>query len=47
VPQEERIEGRYDWSDQKTFVKAPPTDTSPAVYEDNQSEIALQGVYKF
>jgi hypothetical protein len=39
-----RIEGRYDTSSEPTFVKA----VSPEVqYGSNQSEVALQGVYKF
>ena len=39
-----RIEGRYDTSSEATFVKA----VTPAVqYGSNQSEIAVQGVYKF
>jgi Putative beta-barrel porin-2, OmpL-like. bbp2 len=39
-----RIEGRYDSSDQAGFVKriSPVT-----LYTDNQTEIALQGVFKF
>jgi hypothetical protein len=39
-----RFEGRYDTSSEPTFVKAE----SPVVqYAGDQSEIALQGVYKF
>ena len=39
-----RLEGRYDTSSEPTFVKA----VNPAVrLGSNQSEIALQGVYKF
>jgi Putative beta-barrel porin-2, OmpL-like. bbp2 len=39
-----RLEGRYDSSDQPGFVKT----LSPAtVLTDNQSEIAVQGVFKF
>jgi hypothetical protein len=39
-----RLEGRYDISSEQTFVKA----VTPAVqYASNQSEVALQGVYKF
>jgi hypothetical protein len=41
---EVRLEGRYDTSSEPTFVKA----VSPEVqYGSNQSEIAVQGVYKF
>jgi len=42
-----RIEGRYDWSNETTFLKTPAAGTTPALFEDNQSEFALQGVYKF
>ena len=42
-----RIEARYDWSNQSAFLRTPATDTAPATFDDNQSEIALQGVYKF
>ena len=42
-----RIEGRYDKSDQATFVKSVTVDGAPATFDDNQSEFALQGVYKF
>jgi len=41
-----RLEGRYDKSDQPTFVKTV-TGTTPQTFDDHQSEIALQGVYKF
>ncbi len=41
---EVRLEGRYDTSSEPTFVKA----VTPAVqYGSNQSEVAVQGVYKF
>lgn len=39
-----RIEGRYDTSSEPTFVK---TKTPSLQYGSNQSELALQGVYKF
>jgi Putative beta-barrel porin-2, OmpL-like. bbp2 len=42
-----RIEGRYDKSDQATFVKSVATGGLPAEFDDHQSEIALQGLYKF
>jgi len=42
-----RLEARYDWSDQQTFVKTPAAGTVPAAFADNQTEVALQGVYKF
>lgn len=42
-----RIEGRYDWSNETTFLKTPAAGTTPALFDDNQSEFALQGVYKF
>ena len=39
-----RLEGRYDSSGERTFIKS----ITPAVqYSDNQSEVAVQGVYKF
>jgi hypothetical protein len=39
-----RLEGRYDTSNEPTFVKAE----TPAVqYGSDQSEVAIQGVYKF
>ncbi len=39
-----RLEGRYDTSSQPTFLKSL---TPVASYSDNQSEGALQGVFKF
>ena len=44
-----RIEGRYDKSDQPTFVRAIATSPLGPVdtFADNQTEFALQGVYKF
>jgi Putative beta-barrel porin-2, OmpL-like. bbp2 len=39
-----RIEGRYDSSSEPTFVKSK---TPFVQYGSNQSEVALQGVYKF
>ena len=39
-----RLEGRYDTSSEPTFVKAVNPVT---VYSGNQTEVALQGVYKF
>jgi hypothetical protein len=42
-----RIEARYDKSDQATFVRAIATGTNPATFDDNQSEFAVQGVFKF
>jgi Putative beta-barrel porin-2, OmpL-like. bbp2 len=42
-----RIEGRYDKSDQATFVKTVTSGGLAATFDDNQSEFALQGVYKF
>jgi hypothetical protein len=40
-----RLEGRFDKSDQPTFVKS--VNTGPVAYDDSQTELALQGVYKF
>jgi hypothetical protein len=42
-----RLEGRYDKSDQATLVKTVTPEGLPATFDDNQSEFALQGVYKF
>ena len=42
-----RIEGRYDKSDQPSFVKSLAPNGTAATFDDNQSEFALQGVYKF
>ncbi len=39
-----RLEGRYDTSSEPTFVKSVNPVT---VYGSNQSEVAVQGVYKF
>jgi len=39
-----RIEGRYDKSSEPTFVKSKLPVTQ---YSSDQSEVALQGVYKF
>jgi Putative beta-barrel porin-2, OmpL-like. bbp2 len=39
-----RLEGRYDTSSEPTFVKSVSPVTT---YASNQSEVALQGVYKF
>jgi hypothetical protein len=42
-----RLEGRYDKSDQSTFVKTVAPNGIPATFDDNQSEFAVQGVFKF
>ena len=42
-----RIEGRYDKSDQSTFVKTVTAEGFAAAFDDTQSELAVQGVYKF
>lgn len=42
-----RIEGRYDKSDQATFVKTVTSGGTAATFDDNQSEFAVQGIYKF
>jgi hypothetical protein len=39
-----RLEGRYDTSSEPTFLKA---ETPVVQYGSNQSEVAVQGVYKF
>jgi hypothetical protein len=40
-----RLEGRYDWSGEPTFVSAVNGETT--TFEDHQSGIAIQGLYKF
>jgi hypothetical protein len=42
-----RLEGRYDSSDKSTFLKSINTGEESYEYGDNQTEIALQGVFKF
>ena len=39
-----RLEGRYDTSSEATFLKSV---TPTALFSDNQTEVAVQGVYKF
>lgn len=39
-----RLEGRYDTSSESTFLKSV---TPVALFSDNQTEVAVQGVYKF
>ncbi len=42
-----RFEGRYDKSTQPSFVRTIDQAGAPSTYADNQTEVALQGVYKF
>jgi hypothetical protein len=42
-----RIEARYDKSDQPTFVKRIDLAGNPVEFDDNQTEFAVQGIYKF
>ena len=42
-----RIEGRYDKSDQATFVKTVAPGGAAETFDDNQSEFAVQALYKF
>ncbi len=44
-----RLEGRYDGSDQKTFLKSIHAGVAGNAleYDSNQSEFAIQGLYKF
>jgi hypothetical protein len=42
-----RIEGRYDKSDQATFVKTQTSSGAAATFDDTQSEFAVQGIYRF
>jgi hypothetical protein len=44
---EVRMEARYDKSDQSTFVKSITAASAPADFDDHQSELAVQGVFKF
>src|SRR6185312_10003117 len=39
-----RLEGRYDTSSESTFLKSI---TPTALFSDDQTELAVQGVYKF
>jgi Putative beta-barrel porin-2, OmpL-like. bbp2 len=41
-----RLEARYDWSDKQTLIRTLPG-ILPATLGDNQTELALQGIYKF
>lgn len=42
-----RLEARYDKSTQPSFVRTIDQSGSPSTFADNQTEIALQGVYRF
>ena len=42
-----RFEARYDKSTQPSFVRTINQVADPSTYADNQTEVALQGVYKF
>src|SRR6202142_4329757 len=43
-----RLEARFDKSTEPTFLRSLATsDVTPATYADNQTEFALQGVFKF
>jgi hypothetical protein len=42
-----RLEGRYDKSTAPSFVRTINQVGAPSTYADNQTEVALQGVYKF
>jgi hypothetical protein len=42
-----RFEGRYDKSTQPSFVRTINQVGDPSTYADNQTEVAVQGVYKF
>jgi hypothetical protein len=42
-----RLEARYDSSDQSTFLKSISGGGENLAYSDNQTEIAIQGLYKF
>jgi hypothetical protein len=41
-----RVEGRYDKSNESTFVKSVDVDTG-AVYRDDQSSLEIEGLFKF
>ncbi len=42
-----RFEARYDKSTQPSFVRTIDQSGSPSTFADNQTEIALQGIYRF
>jgi hypothetical protein len=42
-----RMEARYDKSDKATFVRTLNTDAGVSPFANSQTEVALQGVYKF
>ena len=42
-----RIEARYDKSDKSPFLRSFSYTKSPNTFADNQTELVLQGVYKF
>jgi Putative beta-barrel porin-2, OmpL-like. bbp2 len=42
-----RFEGRYDKSTQSSFVRTINQGGVPSTYADNQTGVAIQGVYKF
>ena len=42
-----RFEGRYDKSSQSSFVRTINQGGAASTYADNQTEVAVQGVYKF
>jgi hypothetical protein len=47
---EVRLEVRYDKSGEDTFIRTVPSASTPTnieMFADSQSEVALQGVYKF
>lgn len=42
-----RLEGRYDKSNQATFVKSVAVDSVAATYRDDQSSVEVEGLFKF
>jgi hypothetical protein len=42
-----RVEGRYDKSNQATFVKSVSVASAQATYRDDQSSVEVEGLFKF
>lgn len=42
-----RVEGRYDKSNQATFLKSVNVDSAQAAYRDDQSSVEVEGLLKF
>ena len=42
-----RLEGRYDKSDQTRFLKDINNNTETTTFDDKQTSIAIEGLFKF